>query len=386
VPRWLLGPLIALGTAAACLVVADRSVELLSAEAGRDELRIFAPDPDPEDADVLDVKRHFEQTWRSPEFAVRVRTNGAGLREERDFPISEVDVAFFGDSFVFGHGVEHGERISDLVGRALGGPLVASLAYPNGFTTAHYRAYAERRPELAPSVAVVGLYLGNDLDVDTRETRAVAGEAGTRVDLPYRSVTRQGHLIFHDAALRAPFRWLRECSALGRLAVATLNRSAYRELLFDRKLGGLVPNGPNATALDSGTLHPPALAALDHLAALSALIERRGGHLIALLIPQNFYVAEGARPHGRLSPAEASRLRRKRPLQRRILRWCAEHGVDCIDPTATLAADPRRELLYFRDDAHWTPLGHAAAAAFLLEHPAFRELLPRSPESADTPS
>ena len=84
--------------------------------------------------------------------------------------------------------------------------------------------------------------------------------------------------------------------------------------------------------------------------------------MIALLIPQSFYVVRDAQPQGRMTAAEASRLRRKRPLQRAILKWCEQSRVDCLDLTTGLASHPEHEALYFRGDAHWTPLGHRVAA------------------------
>jgi hypothetical protein len=148
--------------------------------------------------------------------------------------------------------------------------------------------------------------------------------------------------------------------------VGLLNHSRNRRLIFAPGLGDVVPNAPNSRELDFGTLIPSVRTALEHLAELSALIESRGGHVIALLIPQSFYVVRDAQPQGRMTAAEASRLRRKRPLQRAILKWCEQSRVDCLDLTTGLASHPEHEALYFRGDAHWTPLGHRVAADLLL--------------------
>ena len=61
----------------------------------------------------IGVKKNFEQKWKHEEFCVSVRTNNLGLREQQDYMGERIDVGFFGDSFTFGFGVEHGERYSD---------------------------------------------------------------------------------------------------------------------------------------------------------------------------------------------------------------------------------------------------------------------------------
>jgi hypothetical protein len=361
-------------TAAVSLFAVEAFLRLDEERRGRDELRIFDPRQDPSDGDVLDVKQNFRQMWRAPEFTVAIRTGGAGFREDREVDLGDVDVAFFGDSFVFGHGVEQDERLSDAVARRLSDEVVVSLAYGNGFAPSHYRIYAERHPELRPRLAVVGLYLGNDLDADMRETRVVAdpGTGLRRVVLPFRSITPQGHLMHHPAVLRPAARVARDCCALGRFLVGLLNRSERRAMLFEGRLRDRPPNSPNPRELDLGTLLPTALEALEDVVGLRDLVATRGGRTVVLLIPQNFYVARNARPHGRLTAIEVQRLRRKRPLQRRILAWCARRDLDCLDATPGLAAHPRAEELYFREDAHWTARGHAAAAAILLDHLGLR--------------
>src|SRR5262249_25103823 len=73
---------------------------------------------------------------------------------------------------------------------------IASLAYASGFQPEHYEFYFNSHHALAPKLVVVGLYLGNDLESDVRETWIHKSQDG-RIDdirLPYRGVFR-GELV-----------------------------------------------------------------------------------------------------------------------------------------------------------------------------------------------
>ena len=64
---------------------------------------------------VLPCKENFQSTWSNREYSVSVETNNLGLRSDRKTDLQKTDVAFFGDSFTFGHGVEKEERFSEIV-------------------------------------------------------------------------------------------------------------------------------------------------------------------------------------------------------------------------------------------------------------------------------
>jgi hypothetical protein len=59
-------------------------------------------------------------------------------------------------------------------------------------------------------------------------------------------------------------------------------------------------------------------------------------------------------------------------------RWCADHGVGCLDLEAAFerARDGGADTLHFPHDGHWTSSGHRLAAAELKTFIEGQQLLP----------
>ena len=142
------------------------------------------------DGRVTPVRGNLNHRWRTFEFDVTIRTNSGGYREDFEFRLADVEFAFMGDSFTFGHGVEVSERYTNLFSNRLKGRIdpahVVSLGRNDGFQPEHYEYFLRKHPDLRPKFVVVGLYLGNDLEPDVRETRF--DRPRLTVDLPYRAV------------------------------------------------------------------------------------------------------------------------------------------------------------------------------------------------------
>src|SRR5262245_43760643 len=156
----LVTAVVAVGLALATLELGSY-LYFLHRELGDEDLRIFLPSTSPM---AIAVKPNFSQPWRQREFQVTIRTNAAGLREDFELPPGKrIDVGCLGDSFTFGHGVNAGERYSDVVRAQLGDRLVVSYSYADGWATPYYYLFLKEHPELVPRVAVLGLFLGNDL-------------------------------------------------------------------------------------------------------------------------------------------------------------------------------------------------------------------------------
>jgi hypothetical protein len=311
------------------------------------------------------VKPRFAQHWTAPEFAVDVRTNTLGLREDFELPSGRrIDVAVLGDSFTFGHGVEANERYSDRLRPLLAHEhLVVSLSYANGWTTPHYYLYLRENPALVPRVAVVGLFLGNDLSADMRESELVTDEHGelVRIRTPLRDVDELGHLVTRD--LNRLSRLARRTWA-GRMLLY-LNAHGQLDLPALRPVGTLLPVGWKQPALDSGKLDAHAHRALGYLRAIGDLLRAREAELIVLFIPWSFYVSETyPSPY---PPAETAPIRTQLGLLASLAEWCRRSGTVCVDPVDALrAAERRGQRTYYRQDAHWTPAGHQVAAATIV--------------------
>ncbi len=218
--------LVAAVTVAACEALSFAALRLLQPAAS---LPIYEDEMVAPDGRVTPLRRNLDWHWRTAEFDVTVRTNSAGYREDFEFDLAEVAVAFMGDSFTFGHGVEASERYTNLFAARLNGRIdpkrVVSLGRNDGFQPEHYEYFLRKHPELKPQYIVVGLYLGNDLESDIRETSF--DRQTLTLELPYRTVV--GGQTFRTVPFRIPgFRALTGVSATARLFAATLNGTVYR--------------------------------------------------------------------------------------------------------------------------------------------------------------
>ena len=122
---------------------------------------------------VFPIQQNASFDWVRDEFNVTVRTNSIGLRENFEIELKDVKVAFFGDSFTFGHGVNVENRFTNVFANNsshFDAKEVVSMSYKNGFQPEHYEYIIRNTDDLKPDIYVVGLYLGNDLDADVKET------------------------------------------------------------------------------------------------------------------------------------------------------------------------------------------------------------------------
>ncbi|MDB5580637.1 MAG: hydrolase family protein [Bradyrhizobium sp.] len=309
---------------------------------------------------VMPVKAKLDQRWRTAEFDVAMRTNSNGYREDFDFQLADVEYAFMGDSFTFGHGVEVQERYTNLFAGRLGGKVdprhVVSLSGNNGFQPEHYEYFLKKHPELKPKYVIIGLYLGNDLEPDVRETRF--DRQSLTFELPYRAV--DSGVIVNAAPYRVPFlRELIRVSRTARLTAILLNRSIYRSYLFEANAA--IPNGYNSDSLEFGGSNEFSNRAFESLVSIRDLVRQRGGRLLVFLIPQNFYAGPVTRPH--LSPPLWPRIPEilaQGGLRAAAIHRCKEMALDCLDAGRVMTVED-----FFPADAHWNRKGHRKAADLL---------------------
>lgn len=312
---------------------------------------------------VLAVKPSLNQRWRTEDFDVVIRTNARGYREDFDFDLADVEIAFMGDSFAFGHGVEAKERYSALLAEQMKGKVgprrVVSLSRNNGFQPEHYEYFVRKHPELRPKIIVVGLYLGNDLEPDVRETRFDRGTM--TIELPWRAVV--GGAMVNAAPYRIPFfRQMISVSNTARLAAILVNRSIYRHHLFEDD--AIVSNAPNSPALEFGELNAFSDRSFESLVNIRDMARQWGGRLVVMVIPQNFYA--GAVKHPHIDPALGPKIPEivaKGGLRAAAAGRCRKLELDCVDVGGAMTADD-----FFPTDAHWNRNGHRKAAAVLLEY------------------
>ncbi len=310
------------------------------------------------------VKPNYEQDFVNHEFQIGVRTNNIGLREDRDFHGEPVDIAFIGDSFTFGWGVEAGERYSDVVRRAYPGKRVLSYSYPNGHSPISYLAFLQAHPELMPRVLVLGLFAFNDLAEDTADA-IVERDPDTgcidRVGSKTYAVDERGFIYANDRPPPDPTSWqgiLRNL-AIGRTLIVSQHQLASTGKPR-AKPEGLLP-------LDSGQFDETAQLALGHVAALDQLARDQGATLLVFYIP--FVSHVGDYPVCLYAPETCDLQRQINPLGEALVSWAERRGIHFIDPlTRFRELEASGQRLHFELDGHWTPTGHAAAGELIVEY------------------
>jgi hypothetical protein len=157
-----------------------------------------------------------------------------------------------------------------------------------------------------------------------------------------------GTLARHSYAVRA-------------LLLALGRSDAWHDYLVARNPGAYPPNSTNSLATELGRFDEFSNRALDSLVRIDAMVKERGGELIVLVIPQNFYVGPARHPHiGARNVARIDEIVREGGLKAAILRWCARARLVCLDPSPILRSED-----YFPLDGHWNASGHRKVGAWL---------------------
>lgn len=333
--------------------------------------------PDPHR--VIPVLPNARLRWKSRDFDVEVVTNSSGLREPFEVRDDNVAIAFFGDSFTFGHGVDVSSRYTSIVAEALRLPRqqqVVSYSLINGFQPEHYAYFFAHRRNLRPQWAVVGLYLGNDFGADIEET--VWGDGQVTPQLPFRRILPGGQMGLNPDIYRWPFSTLVNYSEFVRLLIKVVGKTHWRRHLFTDV--SVVPNEPNPIRIELGQFDVDNSRTMRGVRTLNAEINRRGGRLLVMVIPQNYFFSE-TRPH--IHPSLANHLKSVREgpnLKKAVVESCSRLSLNCVDPSTVLTADD-----YFIHDGHWTAAGHHKIGRWLadkLASPAYGATAAPGPVSA----
>ena len=278
-----------------------------------------------------------------------------------------------GDSFLFGWGVEAEETFLALAARGIGAePLNAGV--PN-YSVCQSTALAARLlPELAPQAVVVALFTGNDeLDESTPPAsyRVERGRLRGAGDPPRSGLRRVTRAIADRSHL---LRALRSSALFEGLGSALGARPPARERLLRHALLTYADPAPPEVAAAG----PKIAGCLRELAAAAA---RRGARVLPVLVPADLGVVPGALEATAAELGEpAVRYRREAPRER-LAAAVREAGLPLVDLHAGVgAALARGEAVYFPNDRHFTPAGHAAAAGQLA--PALATILGAPPPAA----
>jgi len=315
---------------------------------------------------ILTIKPNFQYRWADN---ILVQTNQDGYRENFNFQDKDIHVAFMGDSFCFGHGVNVGERYSNRTADALAKrqlysrTSMASFCYNNGFEPEHYEYFLQLHPDLKPQHLFINLYLGNDLEGDVRETVITKSQEGdiTSMKLPWRYT--YGDLFRNASDRYAWITWLKERSNIARVVLYRINKSSFREMTQDRNIP--FPNGANSLETEMGKLQDLELRPFVSLSRIQKMMSARSQtQLHILVIPQNFMVGSDKNPHlSKQTLSYMSQIREARGLITSVMNQCQARQLECHDLSLVLHADD-----YLAYDGHWSIKGNQTVADYIVNN------------------
>lgn len=113
--------------------------------------------------DEYSMKPNYNGRFKCLEFDTSIKTNSDGYRDN-EFNISGKKILLFGDSIVFGQGIEQGKTFADILENETSkyGFSVYNLGVP-GYSPKDYIAqYDQYSKKFNPEFVIVALYEGND--------------------------------------------------------------------------------------------------------------------------------------------------------------------------------------------------------------------------------
>lgn len=275
-----------------------------------------------------------------PEFDVTIETGPLGFRASgaQVRPAEDaLAVSFLGDSFTWGWGVAQGEVLTDQLQARLGPAYHVRNRGINAWGTVQEALLLEELMEHEPPDVVAVMFFRNDLsnNLDGKGgRRPFVALAGDGKEVTWRGVTRP---------LGSGWREIRRRSAALTLLAEGWNRA--RTLL----------EAPREARPPKARTAPTA----GELRAFEASLARMAGACLGRCELVVVYIAD---PSELIEPSGPS------VIARGVAAVCGRLGVEFLDlsPTFLAAARERSVPLYFPLDHHWTPAGHAVAAAALV--------------------
>lgn len=333
-------------------------------------------EPDPVLGSRLIPGKEGWWTQEEREFVVRVRINADGFRDvshRLERTPGTTRILLLGDSFVEAMQVP----LEATVGRRLEAELrarghaaeVISMGVSAFGTAGELLLYRQRGRRYHPDLVVLAFYPGNDVRNNSPDLEDVlVPQYGTDGDIlrlvPRRRQSRRGGWLGHSKLYRYA-RWLLLTRHPG--LVGWLHEAGWtdaRPPFGERRQDGI----PTDYGVYAVNLEGAWEEAWEHtrrmLDRLAAEVREDGARLAVIVVAGREQVEPGVWDEILASyPAMRHRAWDLDGPTRRLLRWCENRSVPCLDLTPAFREKRRQGIpLHFRHDGHWNAEGHALAA------------------------
>jgi len=309
------------------------------------------------------LKPNWFGSHQHHDFEVDYSINRFGFRGRQPSQSGARRYAVVGDSFSFGQGVDEGQTFASLLDESLDGAEFLNFSVPGYSTDQQLLMIRDRVRLFRPDVLLLVAYLGNDL-FDNARPFPLQGDHAK----PFFHLHANGRLELRNSPVPVDSR--PAAARTDSLTSLVLGESRPQRTLLQRWLGGLEIArrlGLFQPTHESGDAGFEARFAY-HLELFQALVgeiadstKEWGADLKLVLLPGRSLVEQ---PRS-LSAGYQDFLRRA------LLReYSAQGGVEIIDLAAALR-DAREEGvtgLYYPNEGHLSPAGHAQVAGVLSDH------------------
>lgn len=292
----------------------------------------------------------LETRHRCPEYAVGYRTNAQGARASRDYATPRTPglarIAAFGDSFVFGVGVEEEERFTDRLASLLGDTEVLNFGVPGYGTDQALLRFEREGAAFRPDVVLLGHLMEHVLRNLAYEHRSPTPEGQVRVDPKPRFERTSRGLELRNRPVPTP-----RTEEAAPVPPPWWTRSRLASWIAHR-LDSLGSRRHPFPDWDEGKEGGPLTEAL--VERFAQLVRDAGGEPVLVVLGDRAYL------DGRLASLA------DRTAVKGLLEFCASRKIPALDllPSFDEARSEGRHLFYSWD-GHWTPEGHRLAAETL---------------------
>jgi len=317
-----------------------------------------------------------EGEHRTEEFSVRLRANRLGFRDHDLDPDESVDIAFLGDSYVWGTGVEEDERFTNLLQDAFPDRRIANFGLCTAGTLNELVIWRDFVKQRRPKIVFL-VFFPNDIQNNIWWLSSLRDVSGMEIESAI-NLRRQMPVTWPDG--EAIFRNSPYSSALVHFLITTYRgaRLTVKKRLFPEteqvalKKGGVVELGREIVMGNSNWAPAVdlALPAVEKgwsltdttLQMLANEAKADGTRLVVVYLPYQERIHPrhwGVRKKMFAIVAPNEIMNFDRPRER-LHSIAGRLGFEFIDLTPSLltATQGTDKLLYYPRDGHLTPQGH----------------------------